>query len=86
MRDGGAGVVVTLGDPEDPTVAGTLMKKGNAITCSFNEGETAMDTALMWAAELHVESTRVATGTNSQALGEALLGLGSDIAELRQIR
>ena len=78
--------MVTLSDPEDPPVTGMLMKKGSVITCLFNEGATATDTALVWTAELHFDSIRVATGTDSQSLGEALRGLGTDIAELRQKR
>jgi ribonuclease HI len=84
VRDGGAGVVITVGDPENPTVVDTLMKKGSVITCSFNEEATAMDVALDWIEEHCVESTRVAICTDSQSLCEALLGFGQEIAELRK--
>jgi ribonuclease HI len=83
VRDGGAGVVITFGDPENPTVVDTLMKKGSKITCSFNEEATAMDMALDWITEHCTESTQVAICTDSQSLCEALLGFGQDIADLR---
>ena len=43
---GGAGVVVTIGEPEDPHVVTTMMKKGSILTSSYGEESTAMHMAL----------------------------------------
>ena len=83
VRDGGAGVVITFGDPGDPTVVDTLTKKGSKITCSFNEEATAMDMALDWIEDHCSGSTRVAICTDSQSLCEALVGFGHEISSLR---
>ena len=81
--EGGAGVVVTFGEPDDPTVVDTLMKRGSAITCSFSEEATALEMSLDWIKEHCVAETKVAICTDSQSLCEALLGCGDDVAALR---
>ena len=83
VSEGGAGVVVTFGNPEDPVVIDTLTKRGSALTSSYNEESTAMDIALDWISEHCSPDTRVAIVTDSQSLCEALQGFGQDIKELR---
>ena len=58
VEKGGAGVVVTFGDPEQPTVVTTLMKKGSALTCSYHEEHTAMHVALDWVEEHCTQGSR----------------------------
>ena len=84
VENGGAGVVVTFGDPEDPTVVDTLMKRGSALTSSYNEEHTAMHVALDWIGDHCTEDTRVAIVTDSQSLCVALLGHGHEIKDLRR--
>ena len=84
VEQGGAGVVVTTGDPEDPTVIDTLAKRGSTLTCSYNEEETAMHMAVDWIDDHCITDTRVAIITDSQSLCESLLGFKQDIKELRR--
>ena len=74
VEQGGAGVAVTFGDPENPTVIDTLTKRGSTLTCSYNEEETAMHMAVDWIDDHCITDTRVAIITDSQSLCEALLG------------
>ena len=83
VKDGGAGAVVTFGDPEKPTVIDTLTKKGSALTSSYSEEHAAMHLALDWIEEHCKQGTRVAIATDSQSLCEALLGHGHEIKDLR---
>ena len=75
---------MTFGDPEQPTVVTTLMKKGSELTCSYHEEHTAMHVALDWDEEHCTQETRVAIATDSQLLCEALLGFGHEIKDLRR--
>ena len=46
--DGGAGVVVTRGDPDNFVTLQTLTVKGAALTSSYEEEMSAMYRALTW--------------------------------------
>ncbi len=48
-KDGGAGVILTCGDPGDPTIFNRSQLRGAALTSSFAEEATAMQLALEWA-------------------------------------
>ena len=65
VKNGGAGVVVTFGDPEEVTVVDTLLKRGSARTSSNNEEHTAMHVALDWIGDHCTEDTHVAIVTDS---------------------
>ncbi len=48
-KNGGAGVIVTRGDPADPTILHQSHLRGAAFTSSFAEEAAAMQLALDWA-------------------------------------
>ena len=79
VENGGAGVVVTFGDPTSPT----LTKKGSNLTSSYGEEFTAMEMALDWVEEHCSDTTMVVIATDSQSLCQALTGFGQEIRELR---
>ena len=80
---GGAGVVVTIGEPEEPHVVSTMMKKGSVLTSSYGEERTAMHMALDWVEEHCSDRNTVVIATDSQSLCQALMGYGHEIKSLR---
>ena len=76
--DGGAGVVVTSGDPEDPQITQTIMVKGAPRTSSYEEEVCAMNTALDFICNNYQEG-QVTICTDSLALCQALLSLNKDV-------
>ncbi len=56
-KDGGAGVIVTRGDPADPTILHQSNLRGAAFTSSFAEEAVALQLALEWATTNHPECT-----------------------------
>ncbi len=54
-KDGGAGVIVTRGDPADPTILHQSHVPGTAFTSSFAEEAATMQLALEWATTNHPE-------------------------------
>ncbi len=46
--NGGAGIVVTKGDPANPMTLFTKQQRGAAITSSYDEKKVAMRMALEW--------------------------------------
>ncbi len=68
---GGAGAVVTTGDPNSPEVVATLLVRGAHLTCSYDEECRAMGMALEWVARLPADKT-VAIFTDSQSLCQAI--------------
>ena len=80
---GGAGVVVTQGDPACPTVLETLRRKGSDLTSSYGEEQSAMQLGLEWIAENCTAQTKVVIATDSQSLCQALNGFDHEIRELR---
>ena len=83
VKNGGAGVVITSGDPENPTLVETLMKRGSALTSSYAEEHTAMHLAVNWVVKNCTPDTSILIATDSQSLCESLAGFGHDIKELR---
>ena len=71
---GGAGVVVTRGDPNDPTVVATLIEKGSPLTSSYEEERRAMELAVGWVESHLGPSQSAAVFTDSQSLCMALAG------------
>ncbi len=65
-EDGGAGVIVTFGEPADPTVLHRSHLRGAAFTLSFAEEATAMHVSLEWATANHpVNSLTIYTDSQS---------------------
>ncbi len=56
-KGGGAGVIVTCGDPADPTILHWSHLRGAAFTSSFAKEAAAMQLALEWATANHPESS-----------------------------
>ena len=81
--NGGAGVVITTGDPAAPNVVTTLQDRGAALTCSYEEERRAMQLAVDWINQHLDQSTSVAIFTDSQSLCMALLGSSPDLDSLR---
>ncbi len=54
-KDGGAGVIVTRGDPAAPTILHQSHLRGVAFTSSFAEEVAAMQVAKEWATTNHPE-------------------------------
>ena len=80
---GGAGVVITTGDPTNPTISDKLQQKGSGITCSFDEELRAMQMTLDWVDEHLDISNTVAVYTDSQSLCMALVGDGVGLDPMR---
>ncbi len=70
-KDGGAGVIVTRGDPTDPTILHQSHLRGAAFTSSFAEVAAAMQLALEWATTTHPEYS-LTICTDSQSLLKAI--------------
>ena len=81
--DGGAGVVVTRGDPDSPLIVQKIMVKGAAITSSFDEEDRAMQRALGWIEENLDQQHSVAIFTDSQSLCVALAGDSPSLDPIR---
>ncbi len=62
-KDGGAGVIVTCGDPADPTILHRSQLRDAAFTSSFAEEATDMQLALEWATANHPENSLTITQT-----------------------
>ncbi len=70
-KDGGAGVIVTRGDPAAPTILHPSHLRGAAFTSSFAEEAAAMQVAMEWATTNHPESS-LTICTDSQSLLKAI--------------
>jgi ribonuclease HI len=81
--DGGAGVVITRGDPANPTIVTRLQERGATYTCSFEEEKRAMQMAMEWMAA-HLDATNsAAIFTDSQSLCMALVSTSPGLDDLR---
>ena len=70
--EGGAGVVVTHGDPSDPEVLERITVKGAPRTSSYEEEVAAMNAALDWIGDNCDSSDEVTICTDSLSLCQAL--------------
>ena len=84
-KDGGAAAVVTRGDPSHPVVLETLMKRGAAITLSFDKEDRAINIAIDYLSTfvIGLNANRIAIVTDSQSLCAALLGTDTEQELLR---
>ncbi len=65
-KNGGAGVIVTCGDPADPTILHRSHLRGAAFTSSFAKEAGSMQLALEWATANHpVNSLTICTDSQS---------------------
>ena len=81
---GGAGVVVTSGDAEQPTIVANLQQRGAAITCSYDEELRAMQMAVDWSNNNVPDNSSVTVFTDSQSLCIALKGTSPAVDRLRR--
>ena len=77
--DGGAGVVITNGDPAAPDVRETIMVKGAQRTSSYEEEVAAMNKACDWIQENCHDGEKVTICTDSLSLCQALTALNQDV-------
>ena len=74
VNNGGAGVVLTTGDPEASQIIATLMRRGSVLPAPMKKEATTMSIALDWIQE-HCAATAVfVIATDSQSLCQALIG------------
>jgi ribonuclease HI len=76
--DGGAGVVVTCGDPADPQITQTIAVKGAPRTSSYEEEVCAMNTALEYI-RANCQEDQVTICTDSLSLCQALTSLNEEV-------
>ncbi len=79
---GGAGMVVTEGDPANPTALLTKQQRGAAITSSYDEVKATIHMALGWILPSHAAA---AICTDSQSLLKAIQSGSTDTADLRRM-
>ena len=82
-KNGGAGVVITTGDPSRPTIVETIKILGAPLTCSFEEERRAIQRAVEWIEEHLSNSDSAAIFTDSQSICTALLGTSPALDDLR---
>ncbi len=70
-KDGGAAVIVTRGDPADPTMLHQSHLRGAAFTSSFAKKAAAMQLALEWTTANYPEYS-ITICTDSQSLLKAI--------------
>ena len=69
--NGGSGMVVTTGPPENPTIIDTIKTRGRPHTSSFEEELEAMRTACSWL-HSHPQYWRVLVCTDSKSLCDSM--------------
>ena len=82
---GGAAAVITIGDAEQPIVVDTLIERGRAFTCSYEEEACALELAAKWINEHCSQSTSILICTDSKSLCQKLLGNSIEATDLRQL-
>ena len=65
---GGAAAVITIGDAEEPIVVDTLIERGRAFTCSYEEEACALELTAKWISEHCRQSTSILICTESKSL------------------
>ena len=81
---GGAGVVITTGDPLEPNVVFRIKRRGAPYTCSYEEELRALEMAVGWVDDNCRPDQRVAIFTDSQSLCRALIGPSSSLDRIRE--
>ena len=80
---GGAGVVVTRGDPENPTVVTEMKIKSKEMTSSYEEEREAMLSAAELIRNAEDDIRKVLICADSQSLVQSLNNKSEDTDELR---
>ncbi len=80
--NGCAGMVVTKGDPVNPTTLLTKQQRGAAFTSSYEKEKAAMCIVLEWLLPSHAAA---ATCTGSQSLLKAIQNGSADTTDLRRM-
>ena len=80
--DGGAGVVVTQGDPASPVELQSIRVRGAPRTSSYEEEAAAMNAALAWISNNCGEAEKVVICTDSLSLCQALNAMNEDVDQL----
>ena len=70
-KDGGAGIVVTIGDPSDPQATEVIKVRGAPYTSSFEEERAAMARACEWI-RVNCQGEKITICTDSLSLCLAL--------------
>ena len=88
MRDGGSAAIITRGTAENPEEEFSILRKGAALTSSYEEELQAMHDAINWIIGNGVEGDKIVIATDSQSLCSALASrneeVGSLLGEIRQ--
>ena len=79
ISEGGAGVVITSGDPAAPVEIETIMLKGAPRTSSYEEEVSAMNKACDWIRDNCQEEEMVTICTDSLSLCQALTSLNEEV-------
>jgi ribonuclease HI len=80
--NGGAGIVIAGSDPFELDVRSTLMVKGAALTCSYEEENQAMLSACQWIRDNCTPQQKILTMTDSKSLCDALLAQNAGTDEI----
>ncbi len=80
--NGGAGMVVTEGDPANPKTLLTNQQRGAAFTSSYDEEKAATRMELEWLLQLHAAAVIC---TDSQSLLKAIQSGSADTKDLRRM-
>ena len=78
LMDGGAGVVVTRGNPTSPEFVKTMQRKGACFTCSYEEEKRILEETVFRLQTGVPKSSSVTVFTDSQSICAALLEKSSD--------
>jgi len=79
---GGSAAVITFGDSANPIEMDSIMERGAALTCSFEEELQAMLNAAKWLQEHGLPEQTVVIATDSQSLCSALQSRSTDAGVL----
>ena len=83
--NGGAGVVITIGDPANLTISQIIRRKGARHTSSYGEETNAMEAAAEMIVETAAANETIVIGTDSQSLCSALISGNRDTDRIRKL-
>ena len=84
-RMGGAAMVASEGDPENPTFFHSEGRKGALFTCSYEEEVEAMRLAAVWITENREINEPITICTDSQSLCMAIKNFNPETEAIREI-
>jgi ribonuclease HI len=83
--NGGAGLVVTTGDPSEPLTVYSEKIRGRRLTSSYEEEREAMLAAASWLRDNNGPRSKALICTDSQSLVEALGNFSADTGPIRDL-